>query len=322
MPKQFQKESKHTRTFKNIESHHEFHHDNSGRFTTFLAVMDLYINMMMSTMPGSHGRPLWRKQLQSAWDHPDWLQLKQKGLVLKMSTDPPNSSKIRCEMEEVSAARIIFHILCSTICLSKKCGFAPSIEYVPGDLSKQNCLAQRRGNFLALEANPINWMDGLYSTHHLSNPLKIQGVLPPNSWPKWPWLQAVGVSPQGPGTKAICRPSDEVHRVRRPVISPKIRQYLQDPSRQSRVLSPEANQCFVGAALAANTNNQQDPRVGNPNCWSNALTVGLRGPLITKMHTHVGRYRTQNSSFWQLFLGNEFPMILCPKLPHWCSLLA
>ena len=22
------------------------------------------------------------------------------------------------------------------------------------------------------------------------------------------------------------------------------------------------------------------------------------------------------------FLGNEFPMILCPKLPHWCSLLA
>ena len=178
MPKQFQKESKHTRTFKNIESHHEFHHDNSGRFTTFLAVMDLYINMMMSTMPGSHGRPLWRKQLQSAWDHPDWLQLKQKGLVLKMSTDPPNSSKIRCEMEEVSAARIIFHILCSTICLSKKCGFAPSIEYVPGDLSKQNCLAQRRGNFLALEANPINWMDGLYSTHHLSNPLKIQGVLP------------------------------------------------------------------------------------------------------------------------------------------------
>ena len=122
---------KRIKTFKNIESHHEFHHDNSGRFTTFLAVMDLYINMMMSTMPGSHGRPLWRKQLQSAWDHPDWLQLKQKGLVLKMSTDPPNSSKIRCEMEEVSAARIIFHILCSTICLSKKCGFAPVLNTYP-----------------------------------------------------------------------------------------------------------------------------------------------------------------------------------------------
>ena len=59
------------------------------------AVLDLYISMIISTMPGGRGRPLWRRQLQSDWDRPDWLQLKQKGLVLKMTTDPPNSSKFR-----------------------------------------------------------------------------------------------------------------------------------------------------------------------------------------------------------------------------------
>ena len=58
-------------------------------------------------------------------------------------------------------------------------------------------MAQRRGNFRALEANPINWMDGLYSTHHLSNPLEIQGVLPPQQLTQMA-LVAVGGFTSGP----------------------------------------------------------------------------------------------------------------------------